>query len=55
MSRSAFAVGMSVTVYQYGVRDHGLMHAMRLWEKLGSLVIPEIHNSMIFMANEECP
>src|SRR6266540_6209840 len=21
----------------------------------GSLVIPEIHNSMIFMANEECP
>jgi hypothetical protein len=25
---------MSVTVYQYGVRDHGLMHAMRLWEKL---------------------
>jgi len=23
--------------------------------KTGSLVIPEIHNSMIFMANEECP
>jgi len=22
---------------------------------VGSLVIPEIHNSMIFMANEECP
>jgi hypothetical protein len=23
--------------------------------KIGSLVIPEIHNSMIFMANNECP
>jgi len=23
--------------------------------RFGSLVIPEIHNSMIFMANNECP
>jgi hypothetical protein len=36
-------------------RRRGGQHTRRTRAKNGSLVIPEIHNPMIFMANKECP